>query len=406
MVCDSDSRGRAIAARNAGECVGILWNDANGEGARAVDGGNPCLHPAHHCRRRCHQARRQDGGNGRAGCVKAVAARRDFRPAGSAATAASGAKACDRTDGVGKARRPAARANSQDDIDAMLAELDAPPKAAPKTATPSRLAAPSQPAAAARSHAQRPAIRQPSPDVLDLTESMAAPATPSPGPAPSFRTIDGTSDVVFSNKPVAGAGSRADFQRDRRGGRQRIQFACAYRDRAKRAHARRSGEGNVAADAQVLARRQSAGNGRAHRARGNRTRFARPALETHSDQSLQTSSIRAACAGAGARTRARVLCRPAAAIRNTGTPVKRSKISAVGRDAGGLPEIKRGRKNRDRGAARFRHHLRGVGLQRVVQHVEAEPDGRDRERRNIGMRLERQHRCTRARAQCRRPRPI
>ena len=30
---------------------------------------------------------------------------------------------------------------------------------------------------------------------------MAAPATPSPGPAPSFRTIDGTSDVVFSNKP-------------------------------------------------------------------------------------------------------------------------------------------------------------------------------------------------------------
>jgi uncharacterized protein len=75
-------------------------------------------------------------------------------------------------------------ANSQDEIDAMLAELDGPPKAAAKPAT-------TQPAA-------------PPADVLDLTEAMtapAAPATPPPGPAPSFRTIDGTSDVVFSNKP-------------------------------------------------------------------------------------------------------------------------------------------------------------------------------------------------------------
>jgi uncharacterized protein len=75
-------------------------------------------------------------------------------------------------------------ANSQDEIDAMLAELDDPPKAAAKPTA-------SQPAA-------------PPADVLDLTEAMtapAAPATPPPGPAPSFRTIDGTSDVVFSNKP-------------------------------------------------------------------------------------------------------------------------------------------------------------------------------------------------------------
>ena len=55
----------------------------------------------------------------------------------------------------------------------MLAELDT-PKAAPKAA------------AAA--------------DVLDLTEAMAAP--PTPAPAPSFRTIDGAADVVFSNKPA------------------------------------------------------------------------------------------------------------------------------------------------------------------------------------------------------------
>jgi cell pole-organizing protein PopZ len=80
------------------------------------------------------------------------------------------------------AARPAAPvvANSQDAIDAMLAELDGPPNAAPQAAA-------TQPGA-------------PAADVLDLTEAMAAPS-PSPGPAPAFRTIDGTSDVVFSTKP-------------------------------------------------------------------------------------------------------------------------------------------------------------------------------------------------------------
>jgi cell pole-organizing protein PopZ len=71
--------------------------------------------------------------------------------------------------------RPAA--NNQDDIDAMLAELEAPAKA-----VPTKQAAP-KPAA-------------PPVDVLDLTE-----ATPPPGPAPSFRTIDGASDVVFTDRP-------------------------------------------------------------------------------------------------------------------------------------------------------------------------------------------------------------
>jgi len=78
-----------------------------------------------------------------------------------------------------KPTTPAAAANSQDEIDAMLAELDGPPKAAPKPTA-------SQPAA---------------PDVLDLTESMTSAATPSPGPAPSFRTIDANPDVVFASKP-------------------------------------------------------------------------------------------------------------------------------------------------------------------------------------------------------------
>ena len=75
---------------------------------------------------------------------------------------------------------PAAIASSQDEIDAMLAELDAPPKATAKLAA---------------TQSARPA------DVLDLTESMAALTTPPPGPAPSFRTIGGTSDVVFTTKP-------------------------------------------------------------------------------------------------------------------------------------------------------------------------------------------------------------
>ncbi len=62
------------------------------------------------------------------------------------------------------------------DIDAMLADLDK-PKAAPPP--------PPKPAPAAS-------------DVLDLTEAMT---TPSPGPAPTFRTIDGDFDVVFSDAP-------------------------------------------------------------------------------------------------------------------------------------------------------------------------------------------------------------
>src|SRR5262249_45552929 len=41
------------------------------------------------------------------------------------------------------------------------------------------------------------APKPPGADVFDLTEAMAAPA-----PAPTFRTIDGTSDVVFSNRPA------------------------------------------------------------------------------------------------------------------------------------------------------------------------------------------------------------
>ncbi len=81
---------------------------------------------------------------------------------------------------------PPAAANNQQDIDAMLANLDAPakPAAAPVAVAPT----PAKP------------VAPPPSDVLDLTEAMAAP-TPTPGPAPSFRTIDGNSDVVFTDHP-------------------------------------------------------------------------------------------------------------------------------------------------------------------------------------------------------------
>jgi cell pole-organizing protein PopZ len=65
---------------------------------------------------------------------------------------------------------PPAVANSQDDIDAMLANLDTPAAA-------------------------------PASDVLDLTEAMAAPAPAADaGPAATFRTIDAASDVIFTDR--------------------------------------------------------------------------------------------------------------------------------------------------------------------------------------------------------------
>jgi cell pole-organizing protein PopZ len=72
--------------------------------------------------------------------------------------------------GLPPAPPPPAVANSQDDIDAMLANLD-PPAAAPGS------------------------------DVLDLTEAMAAPAPAADtGPAATFRTIDAASDVIFTDR--------------------------------------------------------------------------------------------------------------------------------------------------------------------------------------------------------------
>jgi len=84
----------------------------------------------------------------------------------------------------------AAGGHSQDEVDAVLADLDATkPTIAPKPAPLSpALPKPAQPVAS---------------DVLDLTEAMAAPPPEPPArpsPAPSFRTIDASSDVVFTDR--------------------------------------------------------------------------------------------------------------------------------------------------------------------------------------------------------------
>ena len=150
---------------------------------------------------------------------------------------------------------PPAVANSQDDIDAMLADLDAAGRADRAAAS----------------------------DVLDLTEAMAAPRR-EPGPGadlPHHRRRRPTSCSPTGARPAGRAGAAhhrraapahlprqrrrtaerpllSTATRDRCGGGQRVQFARHTVLGQQRAHARGSGEGDAAADAQVLARRQSA----------------------------------------------------------------------------------------------------------------------------------------------------
>jgi cell pole-organizing protein PopZ len=61
---------------------------------------------------------------------------------------------------------------------------------------------------------QDSAALEPSPDILDLTESMASPMSPpqppepQPMPAPAFRTIDGSFDVSYEEQPEKPAPTR------------------------------------------------------------------------------------------------------------------------------------------------------------------------------------------------------
>ena len=169
------------------------------------------------------------------------------------------------------APRPDEAALKQAEIDAMLAQLQASSPPAP---------APAEPAAS---------------DILDLTEQMAAPApardfapstvsrtwcsrrTPLPEPAP-VRAIDDRRPAP-ERSGERGLISAATS----RGRRFRLQHAGADGAGAERPHARGPGAGNAAADAQDLARRQSAGNGRAPGAGRDRTGLARPRITANSE---------------------------------------------------------------------------------------------------------------------------
>jgi cell pole-organizing protein PopZ len=86
-------------------------------------------------------------------------------------------------------------ANTQDDVDAMLADLE-PAKEPPPS--------PSPPVAAKSEPAPPPPAPEPEPapaEVLVLTEEMAAEAESAPQQSNGFRTIEGASDVVFSEAP-------------------------------------------------------------------------------------------------------------------------------------------------------------------------------------------------------------
>ena len=100
---------------------------------------------------------------------------------------------------------PAKPSNNQDDIDAMLAELDAMP-AQKEPPPPPKVAAPPPP--------PPPPAPEPEPedednvDILELTEAMAAPA-----PAAGFRTIDGKPDVMFNEGDKVRQPSMVDLAR-------------------------------------------------------------------------------------------------------------------------------------------------------------------------------------------------
>ena len=143
---------------------------------------------------------------------------------------------------------------------------------------------------------RRPRSRPPQPEgeVFELTDEMAVPDRRRRR-SPSFQKVEPQDDLEFAERPPPGArsGSRRSSRRrlkarraaaadpvalDGVGGRIRLQQPRQYRAQQQRAHAGRPGQGNAAADAEILARRQSAGAGGAHRQGGNRAGFARRTL--------------------------------------------------------------------------------------------------------------------------------
>ena len=159
--------------------------------------------------------------------------------------------------------------NSQDDIDALLNGLD-------EATTPEE-------------------IRPPLPDgeVFELTDDMAV-APPEP-PQPAFHKIEPHDDIEFTETAAARALHRQPVFEPpplessspaqpilSRSTVSAVESAFntpgPYRTQQQCADPGRPGQGNAAADAEVVARRQSARAGGAHRQGGNRAGFARPPI--------------------------------------------------------------------------------------------------------------------------------
>lgn len=97
--------------------------------------------------------------------------------------------------------QPQPVANTQDDVDAMLADLEQPKEEPPPPPPPPAAAQPepAPPPPAAAQPEPSPPPPESAPEVLVLTEDMAAKTEPSPPQQPAgFRTIEGGADVVFS----------------------------------------------------------------------------------------------------------------------------------------------------------------------------------------------------------------
>ena len=159
-----------------------------------------------------------------------------------------------------------AASNSQDDIDALLNGLD-------EATTPEEI---------------RPPL--PDADVFELTDEMAVEAPAPEPPQPAFRKVDPQDDIEFaeirrgpaSATRVRAAGAGKQFAvpadpvaLDGVGCRIGVQYPCQYRAQQQRTDAGRPGQGNAAADAEILARRQSARAGGTDRQGGNRAGFPR-----------------------------------------------------------------------------------------------------------------------------------
>ena len=157
-----------------------------------------------------------------------------------------------------------AASNNQDDIDALLSGLD-------EATSPEEIRPP-----------------QPEAEVFELTDEMAVPSVAPP--QPSFQRVEPQDDIEFTKSAASRAINRQPAydppsfeapsqpilsQSTVSAGRIGLQHARPHGAQQQRPHAGGSGQGNAPADAEIMARRQPARNGRADRESRDRAGFPR-----------------------------------------------------------------------------------------------------------------------------------